>query len=222
MLTAQKRRTVINSAAVCLLLLIAAPFAFYALERGLALGSFHEQNPSRLFSMRAPFSNIAIYTHMVAGGLITLCAPLQLLVIVRQRWPFLHRALGYLTVTAALVTGVGGLFYILARGTIGGVIMDLGFGVYGLLMICAALRSVQLARRRDPMHRVWAERLVILALASWLYRVHYGIWEIATEGLGSNADFSGPFDIAQVFAFYLPYLLFHAWYRRGAGQRPLA
>lgn len=222
MFTVQTRRTVINSAAVCLLVLIAAPFAFYALERGLALGSFQEQAASRLFSSSAPFSNLAIYTHMVAGGLITLFAPLQLLVMVRQRWPLFHRALGYLTVTAALVAGVGGLFYIFARGTIGGTIMDVGFSVYGALMVFTALRCVQLARRRDPMHRVWAERLVILALASWLYRVHYGIWEITTGGIGSNTDFSGPFDTVQVFAFYLPYLLLHTWVRRGAGQRPLA
>ena len=95
--------------------------------------------------------------------------------------------------------------------------MDWGFGLYGGLMALAAVQTVRLARRRDPRHRLWAERLVILALASWLYRVHYGIWEIATGGAGSRPDFSGPFDLVQVFAFYLPYLAIHAWIRRDRG-----
>ena len=56
--------------------------------------------------------------------------------------------------------------------------------------------------------------LIILALASWLYRVHYGLWEVLIDGAGSRPDFSGPFDVIQVFAFYLPYLaVHHLWWR---------
>ena len=112
------------------------------------------------------------------------------------------------------------LWYIAARGTIGGPVMDAGFGLYGVLVILSALRTVHLARRRDPRHRLWGERLVILALASWLYRVHYGIWEILTGGAGSTAAFTGPFDVFQMFGFYLPYLpylLIHSFLWQGRG-----
>jgi hypothetical protein len=57
--------------------------------------------------------------------------------------------------------------------------------------------------------------MVVLALSSWLYRVHYGLWFLVTGGLGSEPDFSGLFDRVQVFAFYLPYLLaLEIWLRR--------
>ncbi len=218
MLHRQLRLKVWNIVTISFLVLMAAPFGLHAIDRG---GAFHtiEEQASRLFSQTAPISTTAIYAHMIAGGVITLLAPLQLLSIVRQHWPRLHRTLGYLVVVASGVAGLGGLFYVGARGTIGGPIMDLGFGLYGVLMVFAALRTVQLARRRDPLHQIWAERLVILAMASWLYRVHYGIWEIATGGVGSTPTFTGPFDIIQVFAFYVPYLLLHAWFRRRARQK---
>lgn len=215
------RRSDISSAfLVAWLVLLALPFAFYAIERGLALSNLEEQATSRFFSASDAASNLAIYGHMIAGGTITVLAPLQLLSIVRRRWPRVHRASGYLIAVAASLTALGGLYYILVRGTIGGWIMDLGFGLYGVLMLLSVARTVPLARRRDPRHRLWAERLIILALASWLYRVHYGIWEIATGGVGSEPDFTGPFDTAQVFAFYLPYLLIHAWFwQRRMGAR---
>ncbi|MEO0910923.1 MAG: DUF2306 domain-containing protein, partial [Pseudomonadota bacterium] len=81
---------------------------------------------------------------------------------------------------------------------------------------------VKLARHRDPGHREWALRLVVLALGSWLYRVHYGIWYLLTDGMYSEPDFSGAFDIIQTFAFYLPYLLLlEIWMRSRPSYKSL-
>jgi hypothetical protein len=86
--------------------------------------------------------------------------------------------------------------------------MDIGFALYGLLLLLAALQTIRHARaRRFALHQTWALRLFWLALASWLYRVHYGLWYLATDGLWSNPQFTGGFDLVQNFAFYLPYLL---------------
>lgn len=205
------KNAVVNALWIGLLMLVAAPFAIYALERGTAVLAPAEQATSRFFHADDPFGTAGIYGHMVTGGLITLLAPVQLVTHFRQRWPALHRALGRLVATLAAATAVGGLGYIALHGTIGGALMDIGFGLYGGLMLLSAGMTVRYAVRRDPRHRLWAERLVILALASWLYRVHYGIWEIATGGIGTRPDFSGLFDQVQVFAFYLPYLAIHAW-----------
>ena len=93
--------------------------------------------------------------------------------------------------------------------------MDAGFALYGVLMILCAIQTIRHARARTSLHQIWASRLVILALASWLYRVHYGLWEITTGGIASNEAFTGVFDRIQVFAFYLPYLaLYELWRRR--------
>ncbi|WP_227271711.1 DUF2306 domain-containing protein [Roseobacter weihaiensis] len=215
------KASLLNALLVLVLCLFAVPFAIYAVGRGFDVGEMQEQLSSRLFHSGAGLSNAAIYGHMVAGGIITALAPLQLLRVVRRRAPVLHRISGYLVAGLSVLTGAGGLYYIAMQGTIGGPVMDLGFGLYGALMLFGAFKTVQLARIRHPDHRLWAERLVILALASWLYRVHYGLWEITTGGIGSRPDFSGPFDLVQVFAFYLPYLALHAWvWHRRARRYP--
>lgn len=86
--------------------------------------------------------------------------------------------------------------------------MDLGFALYGLLTLGAALQTVRHAKaKRIAQHQAWALRFFWLAIGSWLYRVHYGLWYLATDGLWSNAEFTGAFDLAQNFAFYLPYLI---------------
>lgn len=211
-----------NAVWVGLLILVASPFAIYAVERGMSVLAHDEQATSRFFHAGQPVATIAIYAHMIAGGFIMLLAPLQLVSGIRQRWPAIHRALGRLVAALAVLTATAGLGYIIMYGTIGGPLMNAGFALYGLLILVCAGMTVRYAIRRDPRHRLWAERLVILALASWLYRVHYGLWEIATGGVATRPDFSGLFDQVQVFAFYLPYLLIHAWFwksRQAAQQR---
>ncbi|MEP1613385.1 MAG: DUF2306 domain-containing protein [Roseobacter sp.] len=203
------------------LLLISFPFAYYSVHKGLTIGDPQEQISSRLFQAEAPVSTAAIYAHMSVAGVLMMIAPLQLLRRIRNRMLTLHRWLGYMTAICAVFIGASGLLYIVTIGTIGGPVMDLGFGLYGVLMVVAPLRTVQLARRRDPRHRLWAERLIILVLASWLYRIHYGVWQLLTGGAGSSPDFSGPFDLVQVFAFYLPYLAVHGVLSRKIGHKSL-
>lgn len=152
--------------------------------------------------------NAGIFSHMMLGALVTLLAPLQLMSSLRDRWPTLHRASGYLLVSAAMLTAGGGLVYIVVRGTIGGALMDVGFSLYGACLLVAAVMTVYHARRRERQHhRQWALRLFFLAIASWLYRVHYGVWHGITGGLASEKDFSGLFDQIQNFAFFVPYLI---------------
>jgi uncharacterized membrane protein len=145
---------------------------------------------------------------MIAGAVLTIGAPLQALPIVRRRWPGLHRRVGRVLVVLALATGLGGLVHIALHGTIGGWWMSLWFSVYGIAMIWTAVNTVYYAMARDlRRHSAWAVRLVVLAVASWIYRMHYAIWYGATGGVASNEDFTGVFDQVQVVAFFVPYLL---------------
>ena len=199
---------------VAMLMLMSAEFAIHAIDRGFSLSSSAEALYSRLYHAGAEFSNLAIYGHMIVGGVLTLLVPLQLLHPVRNSAPALHRIAGYVIAALALLTSVGGLIYILLNGTIGGWPMTVGFGLYGVLLAVSAVQTVRYARARDPAHRAWALRLVILALGSWLYRVHYGLWYMITGGAYTSPDFSGAFDVAQTVMFYLPYLvLLELWLR---------
>ena len=126
----------------------------------------------------------------------------------RDDWRALHRASGYLLAVAAMLTAGSGLVYIAVRGTIGGTPMNVGFSLYGACLMVAAVMTVRHARRRErQFHRRWALRFFVLAIVSWLYRLHYGVWYALTGGFASEKDFSGLFDQIQNFAFFVPYLI---------------
>ncbi|MEM9795823.1 MAG: DUF2306 domain-containing protein [Pseudomonadota bacterium] len=203
---------------VGLLILLPLPFVLHALDRGWSLGDPLAMAQSRLFHPGAALGNIAIHGHMVLGGVLTLLAPLQLVSVVRRRWPRLHHWNGRIVASAAILTGLGGLIYIVGHGTIGGWSMSFGFALYGLLMIVVALLAIRTAMARSPDHPLWAGHLVILALASWIYRVHYGLWVGLVGEVATNPDFTGTFDRVQNWAFYLPYMaIWHLiWLRRRA------
>jgi hypothetical protein len=190
-------------------------FVDHSVTRGLSLGDATERATSRLFHDGSGLANTAIYAHMLLGGLITALAPLQLIPAIRRRWPRAHHLIGYTVAGLALATALGGLVYLALHGAIGGAPMVAGFGLYGALMGLAAVQTLRFARARDPRHMAWAARLIVLVLGSYLYRVHYGLNYALFGGIGTNPDFTGPFDLAQNVAFYLPYLLLlEIWLRR--------
>jgi hypothetical protein len=160
-----------------------------------------------LYESGRAWASAAMGVHLAMGGILLLLGPVQLLGAVRRRWPVAHRWIGRTYVSAAGLAGLGGLGFILAQGTIGGVPMNIGFGVYGALMVIAALETFRHARgRRFESHRRWAIRLFALAIGSWLYRMDYGFWLITTDGAGHTHGFTGPFDVVMAFFFYVPNL----------------
>jgi hypothetical protein len=166
------------------------------------------QNLPGLYEPHSPAATSALGLHFLAGGVILILGCIQLIGRVRTRLPALHRWLGRIYVSAALLAGLGGLTFILVVGTIGGRIMDVGFGLYGALMVLAAVQTYRYARARSlSLHRAWALRLFALAIGSWLYRMDYGFWLLLGAGRGHTHDFHGPFDHVMAFFFYLPNLL---------------
>lgn len=180
---------------------------------------------SYLFADGQGIGNTMMMVHVLAGTVLVALVPLQLVRRLRTGFNRFHRALGSVLISLALITGAGGMAYILLRGTIGGPVMSMGFFLYGLCLFVSALMLAQKAMAGDRAgHWAWGLRLFWLALGSWLYRVHYTLWYLLTGGLGSEPDFSGPFDLVQNFAFFLPYLLaVQVWVsgRRTAHQRAL-
>jgi uncharacterized membrane protein len=153
-------------------------------------------------------ANSSIGLHFLAGGIILILGCLQLLPSIRRHVPRLHRISGRVYVLACLTTSIGGLIFIAARGTIGGAMMDLGFGLYGALMFICAIQTVRYARANEfARHRAWALRLFALAVGSWLYRMEYGLWFMATDAIGHEDDFSGWFDQVMAFFFFVPNLI---------------
>ncbi|MFK8164258.1 MAG: DUF2306 domain-containing protein [Lewinella sp.] len=153
-------------------------------------------------------STAGIAVHFLAGGIILVLGCLQLLPSVRQRYPQIHRWSGRVYVLACLLAAVGGLVFIALKGTIGGLVMDIGFTGYGLLMFLAAVQTARFARKKDfKRHRAWALRLFALAIGSWLYRMDYGFYIGFGGREGHTEDFQGWFDYFMDFWFYLPNLV---------------
>lgn len=172
-----------------------------------AADRWNERLPG-LHDLATPVATVAIGLHFLAGAILLLFGPIQLIGPLRRRWPVVHRVMGRAYVISALLAGLGGLGFIAFAGTIGGTIMDIGFGFYGALMVWCAVLAIHHARhRRIDLHRAWAIRLFALTIGSWLYRMEYAGWMLATGGLGRGPEFSGWFDAVMAFFFYVPNLL---------------
>jgi hypothetical protein len=150
----------------------------------------------------------AIAAHFLAGAVLLAIGPAQIVTGQRGTVPKLHRVMGRVYAIAAGVAGFGGLTYIALQGTVGGTVMDIGFSLYGVSVIVAAIETYRNARRKQfDYHRAWAIRLVALAIGSWLFRLDYGLWLKAIHGLGHSHSYRGPFDQVMAFFFYVPNLL---------------
>jgi hypothetical protein len=194
-------------------------FAFYI--GAIPSGRFDtwNQNLAGIYDRNHTAALIAIGIHMAVGAILLLLGPIQLIGRVRNRWPALHRWLGRVYVFCGALAGVGGLGFIALKGTIGGTAMNLGFGLYGFLMVLSAVEAWRYAvARQFDRHRAWALRLFALTIGSWLYRMDYGFWLMGAHGIWHRRDFHGGFDIVMSFFFYLPNLLVVELVLRG--QRP--
>lgn len=151
--------------------------------------------------------NIGIGLHFATGGIILILGCVQLLDFIRRKYLPLHKAIGYVYITSSFLAAIGGLSFVLVRGTIGGTVMDIGFALYGILMLVCSVNTVRYALGNNlPSHRAWAIRLFALAIGSWLYRMDYGFWFLFAGKLGHTSEFSGWFDYFMDFWFYLPNL----------------
>lgn len=180
----------------------------------------------RLYEPHTPVASAGIGLHFFAGAVLLLLGPVQLIGAIRKHVPALHRWIGRLYALAALAAGVGGLTFIAAKGTVGGLAMDVAFATYGALMVLAAVQAVRHAMaRRIDVHRQWAIRLYALAIGSWLYRIGYGLFFVfgGPDNPGHvEADFSGWFDHVMNWAFFLPPLIIAELYLRARRERATA
>src|SRR6201991_2099468 len=162
----------------------------------------------RVYQPDSMLATAAIGAHFLAGAIVLILGPLQLIAPLRARAPVVHRWGGRFYTAAALSTGVGGLVYIALEGTVGGAVMSTGFVLYGALMVLCAVNTVRRARAgRFDVHRAWAIRLFALGIGSWLFRMDYGIWLKLIGGFGHHSHtYDGPFDKIMSFFFYVPNL----------------
>ncbi|WP_199200384.1 DUF2306 domain-containing protein [Adhaeribacter arboris] len=156
-------------------------FIYSGFLRGGALRRRHRWNEvlPGLYEQGSVTTTSGIGLHFATGGIILLLGSIQLVDNIRLRFPTWHRWIGRIYVISSLLAALGGLLFILLKGTIGGLVMDLGFGLYGVLMLVAAIETYRHAvALRFEKHRAWALRLYALAIGSWF--IPHGLWFLAT------------------------------------------
>lgn len=172
-----------------------------------------------LYDKTSATTTAGIGVHFAMGGIILILGSIQLAEALRVRYSAFHRWVGRVYVCACLLAALGGLSFIILKGTIGGTVMNVGFGLYGVLMLVCSVETFRHARAgRTGEHRAWALRLYALAIGSWLYRIDYGFWFLLAGKAGHLENFTGITDRVMAFFFYLPNLLvaevFIRWQKR--------
>ena len=161
-----------------------------------------------LYDPEKPVGTLGIGIHFATGGIILILGSVQLLPKIRLSFPKFHKTVGKIYVVACILTAIGGLTFIVVNGTIGGIVMNIGFSIYGILMLLCAVQTARYAMLgKLNRHGAWALRLYALAIGSWLYRMDYGFWLLLADGLGHTKDFRGIFDTIMSFFFYVPNLI---------------
>jgi uncharacterized membrane protein len=158
--------------------------------------------------------NIAVAVHLALAVVIHFFGPLQLVPMVRSRFPVFHRWSGRIFVGCVILVVAAGAYMLVVR-EIGAWTLRAGFSLQGLLILWFAWQAVHYARQRKfTVHMRWATRLFLAASAVWFFRVMIMIWFVMTDGIGiDKSDGTGWFIDAMSALQFLPLVLYEIYWR---------
>jgi uncharacterized membrane protein len=128
--------------------------------------------------------NMAVFIHLAIAVIIMGFGPLQLIPIVRQRFPSFHRWNGRVYIATAIATCLAGFYMIWVRkADSGNLAGDISITFDGILIILFAVVALRYALARDIVkHRRWALRLFMVVNAVWFLRIGYRLWIFLFNG----------------------------------------
>jgi len=149
----------------------------------------------------------ALGLHFLSGGVILIlgCNPTDGAGFVR-RWPALHRWLGRIYVRCRAAGGPRADWtFILVVGTIGGRVMDIGFGLYGALNGAGGRANLPVCQSALPQPTSGVGPASVCA-CDRVVAVSHGLWILAccsAAAAGIPTISTGPFDHVMAFFFLL-------------------
>jgi hypothetical protein len=166
--------------------------------------------------------NAALAAHLAIAAVITLAGPLQLIPVIRTRFPVFHRWSGRVYLLTAVVTSCAGTYMIWTRNGVGDATQHLGSTLNAVLIVlCAAMALYHAVQRRIAVHRRWALRLFMVVSGSWFFRVGLLFWILVNHGPAGfdPKTFTGPALNFLVFAqSLLPLALLEIYLSARDGQ----
>jgi hypothetical protein len=143
---------------------------------------------------------------------------LAMLILLRRRWPGLHRWSGRAYLSAAMITSVAGVYLVWVRGAVGDLAQHIAITTNAVILLLCSVLAWRTARARDfAAHRRWALRTWVAASGVFFFRIYLMAWLLAWRApVGFDAEtFSGPFLTALAFGVYvvLPLLIVESYLR---------
>lgn len=154
--------------------------------------------------------NAALFSHVIPAALLSVGGIIQLLPIVRRKYPALHRWNGRMFLSLGLMGAMSGLYLTWIRGARLSDVGSLGITLNGILIIITVALAWRYARAKQfDIHMRWAIHALILVNGVWFFRLYLMAWYAANQGPnGNTSTIDGPMDIFLSYACYgIPMLI---------------
>lgn len=192
-------------------------------------GHFESWNRNQmLFNGYVPgdiVGNAVFASHVLLAIVVALGGTLQLVPLIRRRWPAAHRWNGRLYLVAAMLTAAGGIHLSLVRrepDPFNGPALTID----ALLIIVFGALAWRAARRRAiGEHREWALRTYIVVNAVWFQRLGIIVFMMTRGALGFEGGMQTFANVWSFGSFVVPLLLLELYlavHRRGSPAQRLA
>ncbi len=160
--------------------------------------------------------NIAVGIHLLFAVIVMVGGPIQFIPQLRNYAPKFHRWNGRFYITAAFLISLSGVYMVITKGTISGIVGDISVSLNGLLILIFAYLTIRNAiGRKFDVHRRWALRLFLTMAGVWFFRIGLMFWLFINKGpVGFDPEtFRGPFLTFLGFGQYLiPLILLELYF----------
>ncbi|MGW9686641.1 DUF2306 domain-containing protein [Flagellimonas sp. 2504JD1-5] len=150
--------------------------------------------------------NLAVAIHLLFAVIVMVGGPIQFIPQLRKVAPKFHRWNGRFYLSAAVLISLSGIYMVISKGTISGLIGDISVSLNGVLILLFAYLALKNAvKRKFDVHRKWALRLFLVMGGVWFFRVGLMFWLFINKGpVGFDPEtFRGPFLVFLGFGQYL-------------------
>ena len=150
--------------------------------------------------------NLAVALHLFFAVAVMIGGPLQFSTKIRKWVPRFHRYSGRVYIASAFLISLSGVYMVISKGTISGIVGDLSVSLNGLLILVFAYLAIKRAMQKNFVsHSEWVLRLFLAMGGVWFFRIGLMFWLLINNGpVGFDPEtFRGPFLVFLGFGQYL-------------------
>ncbi|PRX54378.1 DUF2306 domain-containing protein [Flagellimonas meridianipacifica] len=150
--------------------------------------------------------NLAVAIHLLFAVVVMVGGPLQFSTKIRKWAPRFHRFSGRVYIGSAFLISLSGIYMVISKGTISGIVGDISVSLNGVLILLFAYLAIKRALQKNFVsHSEWVLRLFLAMGGVWFFRIGLMFWLLVNNGpVGFDpVTFRGPFLVFLGFGQYL-------------------